>query len=417
MAIGPISGALGLHQTAELADTGRAMDNSADSPANFGQGSDDAPSSPIPVPTTASLPVPLEAEGPLPPPSLMIGGDEAQVALEIQRRRSRLATLTAEEAELRAHQAQLFTSDVAVEGVPEERLFEVQEERRVRVIELDALLQLQRRLHNERAQRQHQRQFEEQPHSQTHGHPALHGLPPRHVAGGPAGAAPGTAPRAVAGVAPGTAPRAFGRAAPGKAPRAVRGAAAAAGGFAAAELGGVTDAHAPPPAEALPGDFGGVAAATLPQIHPSPGARMPSSPGPASHQAVGSGHAKIPQPTSTPPRQMPRVPLAVEVDFSGDTNLYVGFSENLSEGGIFVATYTPRQVGEQFDISFTMPGVVKAITCAVVVTWSVPFRDKIDDEHSERVPGMGLKFLNLSKQQAALLAAFVAQREPLFYPG
>ncbi len=44
-------------------------------------------------------------------------------------------------------------------------------------------------------------------------------------------------------------------------------------------------------------------------------------------------------------RESARVELSVEIDVDTDSNFYTGFTENISTGGIFIATHTPAIVG------------------------------------------------------------------------
>src|SRR5262249_62108806 len=60
----------------------------------------------------------------------------------------------------------------------------------------------------------------------------------------------------------------------------------------------------------------------------------------------------------TPPgaRGGPRVRMQAAIDFQSDSNFYTGFSTNISEGGIFVATVSSPARGTQVKLHFTLPG-------------------------------------------------------------
>src|SRR5579871_6583373 len=69
--------------------------------------------------------------------------------------------------------------------------------------------------------------------------------------------------------------------------------------------------------------------------------------------------AQAPAPAKRPEagrRQSPRVRMQAAIDLSSDTNFFTGFSTNISEGGLFVATVTPVEIGTPVDLSFTLPG-------------------------------------------------------------
>ena len=58
--------------------------------------------------------------------------------------------------------------------------------------------------------------------------------------------------------------------------------------------------------------------------------------------------------------------LEVEVGFVGDNNFFAGLSLDVSEGGVFVATYEPRPVGTKLMLSFVLPGGHTITTPGVV---------------------------------------------------
>jgi uncharacterized protein (TIGR02266 family) len=105
-----------------------------------------------------------------------------------------------------------------------------------------------------------------------------------------------------------------------------------------------------------------------------------------------------------------RARLEVEVTVASDHNFYNGFSENVSEGGLFVATHVPLPVGHAIEVEFTLPHAPRALRVACVVCWVRPYR-----EDNDMPAGMGLRFVELTAEDEALIAAFVRQREPIFY--
>jgi uncharacterized protein (TIGR02266 family) len=109
-------------------------------------------------------------------------------------------------------------------------------------------------------------------------------------------------------------------------------------------------------------------------------------------------------------RLCPRVALCVEVGFLSDSNFYAGFTEDVSEGGLFVATHLLKDVGTELTLTFTLPNE-HVVTAAGVVRW---LRDP-HDLQSETAPGMGIQLLKLSAEDLAMVQQFVALRAPLFY--
>ena len=116
-------------------------------------------------------------------------------------------------------------------------------------------------------------------------------------------------------------------------------------------------------------------------------------------------------PAVGPGRSASRFPLQTQVDLSSDSNVFTGFSTNLSEGGLFVATLRVLPVGTQVDLTFTLPGKVK-----ITVHGEVRWIREIDDRTPDVFPGVGVRFLDLSPGAAQALHRFISEREPMFYP-
>ena len=45
-----------------------------------------------------------------------------------------------------------------------------------------------------------------------------------------------------------------------------------------------------------------------------------------------------------------RIRLEARVTLRSQTNFFVGFSENISEGGIFISTQSPPDIGDEIDV-------------------------------------------------------------------
>jgi uncharacterized protein (TIGR02266 family) len=110
-------------------------------------------------------------------------------------------------------------------------------------------------------------------------------------------------------------------------------------------------------------------------------------------------------------RSSSRIPLQTQVDLSSDSNVFTGFSTNLSEGGVFVATLNLLPVGTAVDLTFSLPGKVR-----ISVQGEVRWTREVDDRTPDVFPGVGVRFVDLSPEAAQALHRFVGDREPLFYP-
>lgn len=109
-------------------------------------------------------------------------------------------------------------------------------------------------------------------------------------------------------------------------------------------------------------------------------------------------------------RVQPRVKVQTQVDFQSDANFYMGFSANISEGGIFVATVAVAPIGTEVDIAFSLP-TGEQIACRGVVRWVREVNDRLPDSF----PGIGVQFTDLDPQSLEAIRRFVSQRDPLFY--
>ncbi len=93
-------------------------------------------------------------------------------------------------------------------------------------------------------------------------------------------------------------------------------------------------------------------------------------------------------------------------------NFYVGFTGNISEGGLFIATEAPLEIGSIVLIQFKLPNSQSEISVKGEVRW---VRDQ--SAAGPGAPaGMGVQFSNLSPEAQREIAAFVNKREPEFYP-
>jgi uncharacterized protein (TIGR02266 family) len=136
------------------------------------------------------------------------------------------------------------------------------------------------------------------------------------------------------------------------------------------------------------------------------------APAPLRAKPAAQPLGKMSPPVAGPPgRTGARIPMQTQVDLSSDSNVFTGFSTNLSEGGVFVATVNLLPVGTPVDLTFTLPGNTR-ITVKGEVRWT----REIDDRVPDVFPGVGVRFVELGLDAAQALHRFVADREPLFYP-
>jgi len=114
-------------------------------------------------------------------------------------------------------------------------------------------------------------------------------------------------------------------------------------------------------------------------------------------------------------RVHPRTPVALEVTLQGETNFYVGFSQDISQGGLFIATYETEPVGTRFPIQFKLPTRDDPVLCMVEVAWVTAYAPDVAPR-SGAVYGMGVCFVGLAAEDREAISVFQAQRDPLFFP-
>ncbi len=109
-------------------------------------------------------------------------------------------------------------------------------------------------------------------------------------------------------------------------------------------------------------------------------------------------------------RSTPRISVELEVTLTGAHNFFTGFTQNISEGGIFISTHQVFPIGTTFQISLTVEK--RKIDIPARVMWvreDTPFLPKGID------PGMGLIFTEINDEDKELIQDFLRRKEPLFY--
>jgi len=110
-------------------------------------------------------------------------------------------------------------------------------------------------------------------------------------------------------------------------------------------------------------------------------------------------------------REHRRFPVEVEVSLHSESNFYMGFAQNLSEGGIFIATYDFDPVGTVVEFEFAIPGTDEPVRARGVVRWL----RELQSDNEDVMPGMGIQFTHMSRSGEAHIRKFLQARDPLFY--
>ncbi len=112
-------------------------------------------------------------------------------------------------------------------------------------------------------------------------------------------------------------------------------------------------------------------------------------------------------------RRQDRFPIALEVhvSLSSEHNFYTGFTDNISEGGLFVATVNVQPIGTRCSFMFTLEPNPEAIQVEGEVRW---VREAHAD--SEMPSGMGIMFRGIQPDAKGRINSFIdKRRDSIFY--
>ena len=105
-----------------------------------------------------------------------------------------------------------------------------------------------------------------------------------------------------------------------------------------------------------------------------------------------------------------RARLKTSINFGSESNFYTGFTQDISEGGIFVATHNVIPRGSIIELEFSIPDGGDPIKVSGEVRWSIEY-----NEMSDGSPGLGLKFVDMSASDRTRIEKFVKVRDTMFY--
>ncbi len=101
------------------------------------------------------------------------------------------------------------------------------------------------------------------------------------------------------------------------------------------------------------------------------------------------------------------VELEVEVGLHSESNFYAGYTGDISEGGLFIATYNLLPIGTRITVAFGLGG--HEIQTDAEVRW-------VRDPHDmSAAPGIGVRFTGLSAEDSDVIHRFMSARSPLFH--
>src|SRR5882724_930828 len=107
--------------------------------------------------------------------------------------------------------------------------------------------------------------------------------------------------------------------------------------------------------------------------------------------------------------EVDRLEVSLGVGIESESNFYIGCTENVSDGGVFVATHSLCQIGSHVDLVIALR-YQEPIRAKGTVRWLRPYC-----ETSDAQAGMGIRFDSLSDVDAERILEFAKCRQPMFF--
>lgn len=123
-------------------------------------------------------------------------------------------------------------------------------------------------------------------------------------------------------------------------------------------------------------------------------------------------------------RRDPRFELSLAITLQGANNFYTGLSEDISDGGVFIATHVRLAVGTPVTVWITIPGSDAPTRVSGTVRW---VREPSAIANAENnfcgdlqlsqaaPPGMGVQFHDVSDPTRQAIRSFMTCRRPDFF--
>lgn len=105
-------------------------------------------------------------------------------------------------------------------------------------------------------------------------------------------------------------------------------------------------------------------------------------------------------------RKSPRAPVELKVDYRTTGSFITDYSKDISQGGIFITTSLPLNVGDQVRIRLTLPGHVLPFALEGVVRWTIG-----PGTTGDKPSGMGVEFTSFGDDVKAELARVASSLE------
>jgi uncharacterized protein (TIGR02266 family) len=105
-----------------------------------------------------------------------------------------------------------------------------------------------------------------------------------------------------------------------------------------------------------------------------------------------------------------RINVNTMLSMNTDHQFYTGFSEDIEDGGIFIATFEPKPMEAEVIVNFKLPGDIPVSAKGVV-----QFVRNYNPSTPEVAPGMGIKFTDIMPKDKKAIEKYLKSRTPMFY--
>ena len=108
-------------------------------------------------------------------------------------------------------------------------------------------------------------------------------------------------------------------------------------------------------------------------------------------------------------RRFVRIPKKFKLVYSTSKAFVEHYLSNIGQGGVFIPTSTPLEVGTQCDVKIILPDGKEEIEVFCEVVWRQ--NEEVVTPEGISLAGMGVKFLNLSLEGKKRIDAICKERE------
>jgi uncharacterized protein (TIGR02266 family) len=109
-----------------------------------------------------------------------------------------------------------------------------------------------------------------------------------------------------------------------------------------------------------------------------------------------------------PRRQFQRFQVELELTLQSESTIWIGHAENVSDGGVFVATKELKPIGTEVEMTLKLPGNLLPVWAVGVVCW---IRDT--SGKSDTPLGMGIQFRLIADDALRRIRDFVRERQAM----